>query len=216
MTSKIIHLAITLTGAFAVKPGVEAGLQARAVIDDEHPNPTAFLEVGDGTKHKKVIHPHEQGPHIHHKQHITHHTHRYQEHVRTGSSALQKGDDDLCVSISHSKEVALAAFCTRGKRVGVDVEKIDRNISEQVIRQVYNTEDLKGLDRLDVWLVKEAVFKASNGLISHLSSVVIVKQINDSLYRAFAGGLSFMVCTRSIEGSYRVSVAVEFSERKFL
>ena len=129
---------------------------------------------------------------------------------------LQKDDDDLCVSISHSNEVALAAFCTRGKRVGVDVEKIDRNISEQVIRQVYNTEDQIDLDRLDVWLVKEAVFKASNGLISHLSSVVIVKQINDSLYRAFAGGLSFMVCTRSIEGSYRVSVAVEFSERKFL
>ena len=129
---------------------------------------------------------------------------------------VQKGDADLCVSISHSKEVALAAFSTRGERIGVDVEKISRNITERLIRQVYNAEDVKGLDRLDVWLVKEAVFKASNGVISHLSSVAIVKQISDSLYHAFAGGLFFMVRTRSIEGGYRVSVAVEFSERKFL
>jgi len=64
-------------------------------------------------------------------------------------------------------------------------------------------------------LVKEAVFKASKGLIPQFSSVAIVKQLNDSLYRADAGGLSFMVCMHSIEGIYRVSIAVEFSDRKF-
>jgi phosphopantetheinyl transferase (holo-ACP synthase) len=127
----------------------------------------------------------------------------------------QRGVEDLCVSISHSKEVALAALSARGNRVGVDVEKVDRNITAQAIRQVYNTEDIKGTDRLDVWLVKEAVFKASNGLISHLNSVAIVKQINDNLYCATAGGLFFMVCMHSIEGTYRVSIAVEFSDRKF-
>ena len=51
----------------------------------------------------------------------------------------QKRVDDLCVSISHSKEVALAALSYRGNRVGVDVEKADRNITEEAIRQVYNT-----------------------------------------------------------------------------
>jgi len=51
----------------------------------------------------------------------------------------RKRVDDFCVSISHSKEVALAGLSYRGNRVGVDVEKVDRNITEEEIRQVYNT-----------------------------------------------------------------------------
>lgn len=115
----------------------------------------------------------------------------------------------LGLSISHSNDIAAVVISGGHQRVGVDIENIKRTIAVDSIQRVLNLEDIKIFPVLDLWLLKEAVFKACNGYISDLRAIVVVKKIKDSLYLAIAGSMEFYVHLTTINDSFRISIAVE-------
>lgn len=68
----------------------------------------------------------------------------------------------LAVSISHTKNFSIAAgICSDTNiDVGVDIEEIDRMISNKVISRIKNSNDIHLSSNLDLWNIKEAVFKS--------------------------------------------------------
>ena len=74
---------------------------------------------------------------------------------------------DIAVSIAHSENLAVAVLFDGGKRIGVDCEPQNRDISEGALQEFCAPEEIPSLvngpssARLHHWMVKEAVGKAT-------------------------------------------------------
>ncbi len=64
----------------------------------------------------------------------------------------------IYASLSHTKDAAVA-WVRNQKGFGIDIERLDRVIKEAVWERVHNPQDSKNLTRLELWCLKEAVFK---------------------------------------------------------
>jgi len=77
------------------------------------------------------------------------------------------GESDITVSIAHSESLAVAVLFDGGKRIGIDCEPQNRDISEGALQEFCTPQELQSLVasdssvRLHHWMVKEAVGKAT-------------------------------------------------------
>ena len=76
-------------------------------------------------------------------------------------------ESDITVSIAHSETLAVAALFDGGKRIGIDCEPQNREISEGALQEFCTPHEIQSLVaadssvRLHHWMVKEAVGKAT-------------------------------------------------------
>ena len=76
-------------------------------------------------------------------------------------------DTEFAVSIAHSETLAVAALFDGGKRIGIDCEPLNRDISDGALQEFCTPEEIQFLlneshsMRLHHWMVKEAVGKAT-------------------------------------------------------
>lgn len=68
---------------------------------------------------------------------------------------------DLCISLSHTKELGAALVGDRKnfRSVGVDVEHEERLVKEMIRQRIAHPED-ENLRNIELWCLKEAAFKA--------------------------------------------------------
>jgi 4'-phosphopantetheinyl transferase len=94
----------------------------------------------------------------------------YTSHGKPILSSNQ-GYDTLCFNMSHSNEFAIYAFA-RGRKVGIDVERIDANVDfEQIAQRFFSSGEIRSLESIhknkrcelffQYWTRKEAFIKAT-------------------------------------------------------
>lgn len=85
------------------------------------------------------------------------------------SDGLRFNDEtsDIAVSIAHTENLAIAVLFDGGKRIGIDCEPQNREISEGALQEFCAPEEIQSLVnspsllRLHHWMAKEAVGKAT-------------------------------------------------------
>jgi len=83
------------------------------------------------------------------------------------------------VSISHCDSIAVAVLGLNYQLIGVDIESKDRTISTAILDQFCSSKEIKGLinssphERLEIWMAKEAVSKATGDGMSIAKEVAI-------------------------------------------
>ncbi len=86
------------------------------------------------------------------------------------------------VSISHSRWLICAAL-SRGRRVGVDLEPLERERHPLLLKRILHPEetpDIAALDVLRLWSMKEAILKwEGSGLRMAMNRVRIVRERDD-------------------------------------
>lgn len=86
--------------------------------------------------------------------------------VRAWAEAARSPSGEFSVyrtSVSHSSGVVVAIGRWGGSGVGVDLERLDRRVSDRAWRRlVRDGECVGGMSRIEVWCIKEACFKASS------------------------------------------------------
>ena len=84
-----------------------------------------------------------------------------------GLRFTSEDDTEFAVSIAHSETLAVAALFDGGKRIGIDCEPLNRDISDGALQEFCTPEEIQvllnesHLMRLHYWMVKEAVGKAT-------------------------------------------------------
>lgn len=73
-----------------------------------------------------------------------------------------RGVPEYTLSLSHSKDcgAALVAPGCIYRSVGIDIEHTERTVKKSIIERVGHPEDLGSLRNIELWALKEAVFKA--------------------------------------------------------
>jgi hypothetical protein len=69
---------------------------------------------------------------------------------------------EYAVSLAHTAEWGAAIIGKRPKflSIGIDLEKADRKVSKKIHKFFINSNDQVGLEPLEIWVRKEAAFKA--------------------------------------------------------
>ena len=85
------------------------------------------------------------------------------------------------VSLSHTKDMAVAIIAKQGEifSIGVDIERVDRPLKAELVSKFKNEKDDQTLSDLELWVLKEACFKALSPVYKrlHLKRTLILKDI---------------------------------------
>jgi 4'-phosphopantetheinyl transferase EntD len=85
------------------------------------------------------------------------------------------------VSLSHTKDMAVAIIAKQGDifSIGVDIERVDRPVKAELVSKFKNEKDDQTLSDLELWVLKEACFKALSPVYKrlHLKRTLILKDI---------------------------------------
>ena len=115
--------------------------------------------------------------------------------------------DSLAISVSHTPNASVAILSADGSAVGIDIERSSREIHDRVVERIKHKKDIRISERLDYWIIKEAVLKASGA--SALHDVVIIDKVNSFEYLASVTGRSFRVVLGAVPWGYRLAIATE-------
>lgn len=71
-----------------------------------------------------------------------------------------QGHPELTLSLSHTEKCGVAALANRSAYIslGVDVEREEREVRDEIVRKLSHPEDLS-LRNIEIWILKEAIFK---------------------------------------------------------
>ena len=114
-------------------------------------------------------------------------------------------------SISHCDSIAIAVLGFNYKSIGVDIESKDRFISTAILDQFCSSEEIKGLinssplERLEIWMAKEAVSKANGRGMSIAKEVEIVG--DNAYYRSSV----FRIIRREYK-LHNIVIAIDYSD----
>jgi len=91
-----------------------------------------------------------------------------------------KGAENLVISLAHTKGLgaAVVGCAKKFQSVGIDVEYADREMKKESCRFFINEEDDKSYSPLELWVIKEAAYKAltlSNNDQHTMKSIIIKK-----------------------------------------
>jgi len=85
------------------------------------------------------------------------------------------------VSLSHTKDLAVAIIAQQNEifSIGVDIERMDRDVKPEIVNKFKNDQDSNQLSDLELWVCKEACFKALSPIYKrlHLKRNLILKDI---------------------------------------
>jgi phosphopantetheinyl transferase (holo-ACP synthase) len=85
------------------------------------------------------------------------------------------------VSLSHTKDMAVAIIAKQDEifSIGVDLERIDREVKKELVSRFKNEQDTHDLSELELWVCKEACFKALSPVYKRLNlkRKLIIKDI---------------------------------------
>jgi phosphopantetheinyl transferase (holo-ACP synthase) len=75
------------------------------------------------------------------------------------------------VSLTHTKDLAAAIIAKQGEifSIGVDLERIDREVKAELVNKFKNEHDTHNLTELELWVCKEACFKALSPVYKRLN-----------------------------------------------
>lgn len=104
----------------------------------------------------------------------------------------------LNVSFSHTSQKVFCAV-SLSLDIGLDVEKVDRKISQAVVNRILNQEEKKTIgteDPIRLWTIKEAGVKAlGTGLRTNLNDLTILKTKKNSFSVRFNNEKMFEICS---------------------
>ena len=139
----------------------------------------------------------------------------------SGKPTLQP--DLLSFSIAHDSHLAIAAISDSNRLVGVDIEISNRIIENSVLHQIAKGDQLTDLlacskfgpERLDGWLLREAVCKAAaKPLSSHAKNVIFNDGISGGAAYLDGESYSVLFITERLEHSeHRICIAYSHSIR---
>ena len=115
------------------------------------------------------------------------------------------------LSISHCDSIAVAVLGVNSESIGVDIESKDRSISTAILDQFCSPKEIKHLmnashtERLEIWMVKEAVSKATGDGMSIAKEVSIVGD------NAYYQSSVFSIIRHEYKG-YNIVVAIDYSD----
>ena len=115
------------------------------------------------------------------------------------------------ISISHCDSIAVAVLGLNYDSIGVDIESNDRIISTGILDQFCSTKEIKELmyarpkERLEIWMIKEAVSKAMGDGMSIAKEVEIV---GDNAYYQTS---IFRVIRREYKG-HNIVIVIDYSD----
>lgn len=107
------------------------------------------------------------------------------------------------ISISHTDASVLVAMRSSGE-VGVDVENINRMISEGLIQRIRNEKDvlLSDIDTLRLWTIKESFLKMTgSGLRTNMNKVCI-REVGTHFFEAEHENVSASVVSFEYNGKW--------------
>ncbi|MEX0721497.1 MAG: 4'-phosphopantetheinyl transferase superfamily protein [Balneolaceae bacterium] len=121
------------------------------------------------------------------------------------------GDELINVSFTHSPELVLCAV-SKEKRIGLDIESVDRVINKRVIKRILNEKEWKIIgqeDPLRLWTIKEAALKcAGTGLQTNLLNLNIYKKEKNRYSIRFNDDITYEICSFKQSG-HQVALAYQ-------
>lgn len=104
----------------------------------------------------------------------------------------------LFLSITHSSKCIVCGL-SESKDLGVDLEPIDRKVHEGLKSRIFHPEektDIKTLDLIRVWTIKEALVKLHGGGLRTNLNDILVKQIGENEFQGrFNDDKSARICS---------------------
>ena len=125
-------------------------------------------------------------------------------------SVYAKGSD-ASVSIAHTAGIGIVGIISDRAKIGVDVERADRVIQQKVVRRIANEADVKLPSGLDIWLIKEAVFKGSNLGGASLADVAVIAKLSRDSYLCQIEDSSYHVGLFFTADNFRISVCTQLT-----
>ena len=115
------------------------------------------------------------------------------------------------MSISHSDSFAVAVLGLIHKSIGVDIEHKDREISSSILDQFCSCDEIRQLintrsnEKLEMWMIKEAVSKATGQGMSIAKEVEIVGD------NAYYQSSVFRIIRREYN-DHKIIIALDYSD----
>jgi len=125
--------------------------------------------------------------------------------------SIQTNTDNKPISISHCDAFAVAVLALNNKMIGIDIESKCRTISTSILNQFCTSSEVLELmnapptDRLERWMVKEAVSKATGKGMS------IAKEVTIEGGNAYYQKSFFRIIRHEYEG-HNIVIVVDYSD----
>ncbi len=117
---------------------------------------------------------------------------------------------DYKVSLSHTKDIscALLSNCPNYQSIGVDIEWESRLVKPGIEKFYINENDTEKLTKLEVWMAKEAIFKAISPLYKG-DKVLVLKDIaiDEESFKCFNFKGSFEFYSKNISNK-NIKIAI--------
>ena len=119
--------------------------------------------------------------------------------------------NDVSISIAHTAGIGVVGIINHQAKIGVDVERADRVIQQNVVDRIANVAYIGLVSGLDLWLVKEAVFKASQLGLRSLADVAVTAKLSCDSYVCQTEDSRYRVGLFVATDIFRISVCTQLA-----
>ena len=117
----------------------------------------------------------------------------------------------VSISIAHTVGIGVVGIINHQVNIGVDVERADRVIQQNVVDQIANVADVELVPGLDLWLIKEAVFKANQIGLKSLADVAVTAKLSCDSYVCQTEDSRYHVGLFAVTDIFRISVCMQLA-----
>lgn len=107
----------------------------------------------------------------------------------------------ISISFSHTLGCVCVLVAEPSKPIGIDIEKLDRNVPSRVRALYYNADDSIAISPLEKWVLKEAIFKAHLQGVS-LNSIVVKSTARIQEYVGYVNEIKYYCSLRVLKNKY--------------